>query len=255
MNIGIIPVRIASKRFPNKPLFKIDGKTLLERTYEQASKSKLDKVVVATSDDAIINYCLLKNYEFQKTSDQHICGTERCAEVAEKLSLKNDDIVLNIQGDEPFIKPEQINLIIDYFYNSQAQAIRTQINVPMIATLVVKISSQIADDSNCVKVVRDNKNNAMYFGRAKMPYSGPWLKHIGVYGFEASYLKSVAQLPRVDLEVSESLEQLRWLVAGYAIRLIETHFDPPSINSPEDATALELLLANQKNYFQETSCK
>ena len=221
--IGIIPARMASSRFPGKPLHKIGDKTILERVYIQASQSKLDQVIIATSDIEILEFCIANGLNSKMTAEKS-CGTDRCAECIE--GLLETDLIINIQGDEPFVQPEQINAVIDSF--------PVDILLPYIATLIVPISPEKAESQNCVKVVKNSRDFALYFSRSKIPLNGPFRKHIGIYGFQVGVLSEISKLPSSELAASESLEQLRWLDNGYLIRLIETDFDPISINDPED---------------------
>lgn len=224
--LGIIPARMNSSRFPGKPLVEIHNKSVIQRVYEQASFSNLDEVIVATSDDEIINHCIEKKLKFKRTLGRYSSGTERCSEFLENLN--HGDILVNIQGDEPFIKPESINSILNYF------EIDNFYPRPLICSLITSITEQEAENTNTVKVIKDFENYSIYFSRQKIPFRGPWYKHIGVYGFEASALKSICGLPRTKIEESESLEQLRWIYYRYPINLIEVNYNPLSINVKED---------------------
>ena len=202
MITGIIPARYASKRFPGKPLVDIHGKSMLQRVYEQCQKSNLDRIVVATDDERIATHVQDFAGEVILTDSTHKSGTDRIAEAADKLNLQDDDIVLNIQGDEPFIHPEDINLLAACFENQTTQ----------IATLVKKINAiETLENPNNPKVVLNANKEALYFSRAPIPHlkdlkKEDWLnhhtfyKHIGIYGFRATVLREIDQLPSSLLE-------------------------------------------------------
>lgn len=239
--LGIIPARFASTRFPGKPLTVINGKTMIRRVYEQASASKLlQKVIVATDDDRISNEVKSFGGEVVMTSDQHRSGTDRCAE-AVSLVEGRWDVVINIQGDEPFIQPEQIDLLAALFNDREVE----------IGTLVKKLCDPSdLDNPNTMKVVLDAKNNGIYFSRSAIPFvrgeeKSNWLnkhffyKHIGIYGYRTDILKKLTLLEPGKLEIAESLEQLRWLENGYKIRTAFTTLETISIDSPEDLHKLK----------------
>lgn len=234
--LGIIPARFASTRFPGKPLVVIDGKTMIQRVYEQAKKSKLlDEVFVATDDERIFDEIKKNNGNVVMTSDQHRSGTDRCAEAVKKVP-GNWSAVINIQGDEPFIQPEQIDLLAELFKNPSVQ----------IGTLVKKlIHPEDLDNPNTIKVVLDYNSNGIYFSRSPIPFlrgieKNKWpenytfLKHIGIYGYRTEILEKLTRLSPGKLEIAESLEQLRWLENGYSIRTAFTEMETVSIDSPED---------------------
>ena len=235
--IGIIPARYASTRFPGKPLVDIEGKTMIQRVYEQASKSsKLTLVVIATDDDRIYNHVQEFGGTAVMTSPQHLSGTDRCAEIISHGQETTWDVVINIQGDEPFIQPEQIDLLCSCFENKDTQ----------IATLVKKIedSAELFNHNN-PKVVLNRNGEAMYFSRYPIPYNRnfpeqDWLKyntyykHIGIYGYRSNVLLEIARLPKTKLEIAESLEQLRWLESGYTIRTEITSMESVAIDTPDD---------------------
>jgi 3-deoxy-manno-octulosonate cytidylyltransferase (CMP-KDO synthetase) len=233
--VGIIPSRYASTRFPAKPLVGIAGKTMIQRVYEQSKKAtKLSRVIVATDDQRIFDHVKEFGGEVMMTSEQHQTGTDRCAEVLS--NLENVDVVINIQGDEPFIDPEQINQVASLFVSDETQ----------IGSLVKKIeNSEDLFSNTVVKVVKSKTDEAIYFSRAAIPFiksvdSTNWLqhsdyyKHIGIYGYRASVLMSISELPQTELEKSESLEQLRWLENGCRIQLAETEHESNSVDTPED---------------------
>lgn len=239
--LGVIPARFASTRFPGKPLTVINGKTMIRRVYEQASASKkLSKVVVATDDDRIFNEVKSFGGEAVMTSDQHRSGTDRCAEVVTNVS-GNWNAVINIQGDEPFIQPEQIDLLAGLFSDPDVK----------IGTLVKKLSDPSdLDNPNTMKVVLDTKNNGLYFSRSCIPFvrgaeKSDWLKqhkfykHIGIYGYRTETLLEITKLAPGKLEIAESLEQLRWLENGYSIRTAFTELETISIDVPADLDKLK----------------
>lgn len=236
--LGIIPARYASTRFPGKPLVEIGGKTMIERVYRQCIKSNLTEVVVATDDSRILHH--VKSFgKAIMTSDHHQSGTDRCNEVAENMR-EEFDYVVNVQGDEPFIDPDQINLLLAML------DMETQ-----IATLIKKIeTSEQLFNSNVVKVVKNLKDQALYFSRSPIPNirgkeEKDWLKHqsfykhIGMYAYRIDVLKALAGLAQTNLEKSESLEQLRWLENGYSIRTTETSQETFGIDTPEDLKKAE----------------
>jgi len=233
--LGIIPSRYGSSRFPGKPLIDIDGKSMIQRVYEGASKSELiDKVIVATDDDRIFQEVQSFGGEVAMTSPDHQSGTDRCGEVLKSFS--DYDIVINIQGDEPLIEASQLDQLIGAFKNNEVQ----------IATIVKPISN--AEDirnPNRIKVVLDNQKRALYFSRSPIPHvantnhdqwlkSSIFFKHIGIYAWRSEVLNELVQLEPTALEKSESLEQLRWLYHGYQVHTIESDIETPNIDVPED---------------------
>lgn len=235
--LGIIPARYASTRFPGKPLIDIAGKTMIQRVYEQCSKAKrLSKVIVATDDQRIYDHVKSFGGGVIMTSSHHQSGTDRCAEVIKLLQEEKFDVAINIQGDEPFIKPEQIDLLASCFANPDTK----------IATLVKKIHS--ADDlkSNTVmKVVFDINKRAIYFSRNAIPYCrgeeiSNWInkhtyyKHIGIYAYKTDVLEQLTSLKPSALELTESLEQLRWIENGWPVHIAITDMESISIDTPDD---------------------
>ena len=217
--LGIIPARFASSRFPGKPLAQIDGKSMIRRVYEQAIKSsRLSDVIVATDDERIADEVSAFGGKFAFTSDTHLSGTDRCAEVV--AGNPGFDAAINIQGDEPYIDPSQIDLLASCFENQDVQ----------IATLIKVIDAQEElFNTNIPKVVINHRGQAVYFSRQTIPYlrnhdQENWLsvhqfyKHIGIYGYTCSTLAEITRLKPSTLELSESLEQLRWVEHGYAIQ-------------------------------------
>ena len=241
MILGIIPARYASTRFPGKPLVMIDGKPMIQRVYEQALKADLDDVVIATDDNRIAKAVRDFGGHVVLTSENHPSGTDRCAEA---LQLFKGDwtAVVNIQGDEPYIQPSQINSVVTLLKNGAP-----------IATLVKKIDSvEELTNMNSPKVVLGNTGNALYFSRQPIPFQkgiainewlnhGTYYKHIGIYGYQAAILPELTQLKQGILEMAESLEQLRWLENGYTIRTAETTENTVAIDTPEDLDRLKSL--------------
>jgi 3-deoxy-manno-octulosonate cytidylyltransferase (CMP-KDO synthetase) len=243
--IAVIPARFASTRFPGKPLVVIDGKTMIQRVYEQAKKvNSFSEVIIATDDQKIQNHAESFGAKVMMTSVNHNSGTDRCAEVATKIP--DAEIVINIQGDEPFINPLQIEELIACFENKETN----------IATLIKIITTEEQlFNNNTPKVVIDKNLKALYFSRHTIPYQrnlpkAQWLnnheyyKHIGIYGFRASTLKEITVLPTSSLEISESLEQLRWIENGYSIQTAITEFESFGIDQIED---IEKVLKHIKN--------
>jgi 3-deoxy-manno-octulosonate cytidylyltransferase (CMP-KDO synthetase) len=241
---GIIPARYASTRFPGKPLAMIGGMTMIRRVYEQCLKAEsLSIVVVATDDARIADHVSSFNGNVIMTSPDHRSGTDRCNEALNNLQMTHQDrydIVVNIQGDEPFIDPTQINAVAACFEDSDVD----------IATLARKIDSiEELLNPNAVKVVTGNKKQALYFSRSPIPFIrnheqedwmnyGSFLKHLGLYAYRSDVLNAIAKLPQGILENYESLEQLRWLENGYRISVELTDKEGVSIDTPEDLTKL-----------------
>lgn len=238
--LGIIPSRYTSTRFPGKPLAKINGKSMVQRVYEQASKAKsLAKVIVATDDQRIFDHVKSWGGEVRMTSSSHASGTDRCNEVLEQ-EKQEFDIIVNIQGDEPFIDPSQIENVTESFVNKETQ----------ISSLAKKITSlEELFNSNSVKVVIGENNQALYFSRAAIPFlrgvkekdylsHEDFYKHIGIYAYRTHILKEICNLPQAKLEKAESLEQLRWLSAGFQISMGITTLEGLSVDTPEDLLRL-----------------
>ncbi|MEE1944081.1 3-deoxy-manno-octulosonate cytidylyltransferase [Pedobacter sp. KR3-3] len=232
--LGIIPARYASTRFPGKPLVDINGKTMIQRVYEQASLANLAKVVVATDDERIAKEVERFGGQYVLTSSQHQSGTDRCAEVAQQLP--GFEVVINIQGDEPFIDPAQINLVASCFEEEKAE----------LATLIKAIhTEEELFNANLPKVVTNAQGEAIYFSRNPIPFirgaeKENWIKahqfykHIGIYGYRNATLLAITQLAPSSLELAESLEQLRWIENGYAIQTKITELETIAIDTPED---------------------
>jgi 3-deoxy-manno-octulosonate cytidylyltransferase (CMP-KDO synthetase) len=243
MNIlGIIPARYASSRFPGKPLVDIGGKSMIQRVYEQAKKCiHLTEVIVATDDTRIYDHVLNFGGVAVMTSSDHQSGTDRCAEVA--LQHPQYNVIINIQGDEPYIDPEQISKLATCFNDPDTQ----------LATLIKKVhNEQELFNVNSPKVVINKLSEAVYFSRSPLPHirgqeQQNWLqhftyfKHIGIYGYRADILQQVTKLPISPLEKAESLEQLRWIENGYKIKVAETELETYAIDTPEDLDNLKIV--------------
>jgi 3-deoxy-manno-octulosonate cytidylyltransferase (CMP-KDO synthetase) len=237
--IGIIPARYSSMRFPGKPLANIGGKTMIQRVYEQASKA-LEWVYVATDDERIAENVTSFGGKVVLTSNKHKSGTDRCFEAIQNIQAmeenKRFEVVMNVQGDEPFIKPEQLRLLMSCFDDDSVQ----------IATLAKQISvKEELFDPNVVKVIRNKELQAIYFSRSPIPYlrnenqenwhnAFPYLKHIGIYAYKTNILRQLTSLSTSSLEVAESLEQNRWIENGFSILVETTKFETIAIDTPED---------------------
>jgi 3-deoxy-manno-octulosonate cytidylyltransferase (CMP-KDO synthetase) len=239
--LGVIPARYASTRFPGKPLVDIGGMTMLQRVYEQAKKSPLlHEVIVATDDDRIFDHVTGFGGKVMMTADTHQSGTDRCAEVS--LAYPLYDVVINIQGDEPFIDPEQITKLASCFKIPGIQ----------LATLVKRVKDEAElHNPNSPKVIVNALSEAVYFSRSALPHIRgqepqnwlefyPYFKHIGIYGYRADVLQLITKLPVSSLEKAESLEQLRWIENGYRIKVAETDLETHAIDTPEDLLKLNL---------------
>jgi 3-deoxy-manno-octulosonate cytidylyltransferase (CMP-KDO synthetase) len=238
---GIIPARYASTRFPGKPLADIGGKSMIRRVYEQAKAAKaLNNVVVATDDDRILQHVKSFGGNAVMTSENHQSGTDRCFEAFSKF-CPDAEVVINIQGDEPFIRPESIDLVASCFRAPQTE----------IATLVKKVSSQEElFNANIPKVVLNRNKEAILFSRQTIPHirgkqHSEWLdsytfyKHIGIYAYRTSVLAKLTALKQSPLELAESLEQLRWIENGYSIKVEITDFESVAVDTPEDLQKLK----------------
>ena len=244
--LGIIPARYGSSRFPGKPLADMKGKTMIQRVYE-AVYPCLNKVFVATDDQRIFDAVRAFGGNVVMTSSEHRSGTDRCAEAYEKIG-EDFDVVVNIQGDEPFIKPQQIELLVSCFDDSKTE----------IATLVLPFSKEkgmeAVENPNSPKVILDDKGRAIYFSRSVIPYirgidKKLWIekhvfyKHIGLYAYRTDILMKITKLPQSPLEIAESLEQLRWIENGYYIQAGITSIETIGIDTPDDLkTALNFLI-------------
>ena len=233
--VAIIPARYGSTRFPGKPLALIDGIPMIERVVRRVeSAGVVDSVVVATDDRRIEELVLGFGGEVVMTSAGCVNGTERCVEAIGKLTPRPDAII-NVQGDEPFVHPEQLEELVRL------------INLPnvTIATLArpMKASDKGREDKNRVKVVRNLEGCAIHFSRTPVPNSsGPWLQHVGLYAYTSSALEDIVKLEATELEKRESLEQLRWLDHGWSISLGITNHKTPAVDTPEDLEKIKVLL-------------
>lgn len=240
--IGIIPARYASSRFPGKPLAVLGGKYVIQRVYETVS-SVLDEAYVATDDQRIFDAVIAFGGKAVMTRTDHKSGTDRIEEAAEKLAT-DADVIVNIQGDEPFIQPSQIQTICHCFDDSSTQ----------IATIGKPFDTiEAAENPNSPKIVLDNNGYAMYFSRSVIPFVRgiekeewlqhyPFLKHLGIYAYRKEVLREVTQLPQSSLELAESLEQLRWLQNGYKIKVGTTDVETVGIDTPQDLERAEEFL-------------
>lgn len=242
--LGIIPARYSSSRFPGKPVAILGGKPVIQHVYERV-KNVLTDVYVATDNVHIYKVVTDFGGKAIMTREEHESGTERASEALDKIDGKFD-VVINIQGDEPFIQSEQIKMLMSSFADEQIQ----------IATLGVPLKSM--DDvnkSNTPKIVIDNHNNALYFSRSVIPFVRginqadwlshyPFLKHVGLYAYRTETLREISKLPLSSLELAERLEQLRWLQNGYRIKVCITDIETISIDTPQD-------LVNAEEYLKQ----
>lgn len=254
--VAIIPARYASTRFPGKPLAILGGKTVIQRVYEQVSK-QMDAAYVATDDDRIYQNVLSWGGKAVMTRADHKSGTDRIEEAIEKIEAMGEhyDVIVNVQGDEPFVQPEQIESVCRCFDDPDTQ----------IATLGIRFDVKGNADAdelwarisnpNSPKIIVDNKGFAMYFSRSVIPFirgkeqmewggAFPFMKHIGMYAYRREVLREVTALPQSPLEKAESLEQLRWLQNGYSIKVGETFTETIGIDTPEDLAQAEVFLSN-----------
>ena len=247
--IGIIPARYASTRFPAKPLALLGGKPVIQRVYEQV-KGVLDDAWVATDDERIAQAVQDFGGQVVMTSVHHKSGTDRCYEAYRKVG-GDADVVVNIQGDEPFIQPSQLEALKNCFTDADTE----------IATLVKPFAEadgwEALQNPNSPKVVVDARGRALYFSRSVIPYrrgvgTDEWLKghtyykHIGLYAYRADVLKAITALPQSSLELAESLEQLRWLENGYVIKVGISEVETIGIDTPQDLARAEAFLAAQE---------
>ena len=241
--VGVIPARYASTRFPGKPLVMIKGMSMIERVYRQASRGNLlSAVIVATDDARIAGHVAVFGGRVIMTSPHHPSGTDRIAETMRILAGNGEhyDIAVNIQGDEPTIRPEQIESVVSLFSNSETR----------IATLI-KVIKKTEDlfNPNVVKVLTDKSGKALLFSRSPIPHirqhpDDEWTsvftfyRHIGIYAYLTQTLQDISGLPPAPPETAESLEQLRWLWNGYSIQTNITDFETIGIDTPEDLSKL-----------------
>ena len=242
---AIIPARYASTRFPGKPLALLGNKPVIQHVYEQAS-SVLSDVWVATDDDRIREAVEKFGGRVVMTRADHKSGTDRIEEAAEKTGTQAD-VVINIQGDEPFVQPSQIKTLMQLFDNADTQ----------IGTLGKHFENiEAVNNPNSPKIVTDKQGFALYFSRSVIPYIRgaqdnewlshfPFLKHLGLYAYRREVLHEITQLPQSPLEIAESLEQLRWLENGYRIRVGLTDVETVGIDTPEDLQRAEEFLKSR----------
>lgn len=242
--VGVIPARYASTRFPGKPLIDIGGKSMIQRVYEQAKQARsLSAVVVATDDQRIFDHVKGFGGEVVMTAEQHQSGTDRCFEAIQNF-MPDAAVVVNIQGDEPFIHPESIEQVCSCFNDFQTE----------IATLVKLVQTdEELFNANTPKVILNVRKEAIYFSRHTIPHlrnkkqevwlnSHPYYKHIGIYAYRTDILKQITALPQSALELAESLEQLRWIENGYKIKTEVTDFESVAVDSPSDLQKLTKFL-------------
>ena len=245
--IGIIPARYASTRFPGKPLAVLGGKTVIQRVYEQAAHV-LEEAYVATDDERIMQAVEAFGGRAVMTRSDHKSGTDRIEEAAEKIGTQAD-VIINIQGDEPFVQKSQLETLKQLFDDPTTQ----------IGTLGKRFESMEAVlNPNSPKIVTDQRGFALYFSRSAIPFVRgkeqqewldhyPFLKHLGLYAYRREVLREVTLLPQSPLEKAESLEQLRWLENGYRIRVGLTDVETVGIDTPEDLQRAEQFLQDMTN--------
>jgi 3-deoxy-manno-octulosonate cytidylyltransferase (CMP-KDO synthetase) len=238
--LGVIPARYNSSRFPGKPLIDLAGKTMIQRVYEGAKKSRLlNELIVATDDQRIYDHVHSFGGKAMMTKESHSTGTDRCAEVLKRLENEGFDVLINIQGDEPLVDAKQLDELLESFKNPLTQ----------IATIATrKITEQDLVNSNRIKVVVNHLNNAMYFSRSAVPNfknskqlpldSYPYLRHIGLYAFRKTVLLEISALSETLLEKTESLEQLRWMFYGFTIFVKQSDIETPNIDVAEDVAEI-----------------
>ena len=235
---GIIPARYASSRFPGKPLALINGKPMVQWVYERVQSSEVRDLAVATDDERIADCVRGFGGRVVMTSPDHASGTDRCGEAALAMQPNDNDVVINIQGDEPLISPKEIHLLASAFEDRSVQ----------IATLVNPFHDDaLLQNPNVVKVVKAKNGNVLYFSRLPIPYlrgksavaPKNYYRHIGIYAYRYGVLRQIVQLPTSELENSEKLEQLRWLENGYTIRALECDYQGIGVDTPEDIALIQ----------------
>ncbi len=240
MSVVIIPARYASTRLPGKPLLKIDGTPMIRLVAERCLKSKADRVIVVTDNSDILDVCeKVDGLEVTMSDPEIKSGTDRVAKAAKFIY---DDVIVNVQGDEPFIEPSLINKLIDELEKDK--------NLNMV-TACVPVSLEEAKNPNCVKVVVDSNGFALYFSRSLIPYDRDvkgceYLKHIGIYGYNRDFLLKFSQMEESFLESTEKLEQLRALENGYKIKVLKTDYNNISIDTEEDLKLAEKIIKGDK---------
>lgn len=244
--IGIIPARYASTRFPGKPLIQIAGKSMLQRVYEQSIKAdQLTDVIIATDDDRIATHAESFGGKVVLTKSNHPSGTDRCYEALLNANI-SADYVINIQGDEPFIDPIQINELAT-ICDGQTE----------LATQMIPVDNhEVLFDTGEVKIVLNTNQEALYFSRMVIPFikgvnqtewhlHHPYYRHVGMYAYRTDILQKITALSPSSLENAESLEQLRWIQNGFKIKLVQTKFDSHCIDTPEDIEKVLKLMGIQ----------
>ena len=249
--IAIIPARYASTRFPGKPLATLGGKTVIQRVYQQVEKA-ISNVIVATDDERIFTHVESFGGKAVMTGSQHRSGTDRCWEAYQKNG-GNEDIIINVQGDEPFIQPSQILSLQQCFYDPETD----------IATLVKPFDMardfEELENPNSAKVVIDKNMNALYFSRSVIPFMRgitpqewpsrhQYYTHLGMYAYRAKVLETITNLPPSPLEISESLEQLRWLENGMRIKVGISYKSSIGIDTPDDLARAEAFLQDNDTF-------
>lgn len=242
---GIIPARYHSTRFEGKPLANIGGRTMIERVYRQARKAKiLERVIVATDDQRIYQSVEGFGGEVEMTSSSHESGTDRVAEVASRLDMVANGVVVNIQGDAPLLRPATVNELVKPLLDDPTLPMST-------ASYRIRDPKEISNP-NVVKVAVDKSGFALYFSRSTIPYirdgtSRPTLfKHLGIYAYRREFLLNFAKLARSPLEITEGLEQLRALENGYRIKVVQSKYDSPEVNTPQDLEEIRKTLLHPR---------
>lgn len=243
MAIAVIPARYSATRLPGKPLVSLAGKPMIQRVWEQAGKAfRISRIIIATDDERILQAAAGFGAEAVMTRTEHRSGTERVAEVAATIPASDEEVFVNVQGDEPLIEPQAIDTLVEAIGSEDAVSVAT-LMVPIVRPADIM-------DPNIVKVVLDFEGDALYFSRAPIPWvrdrgaavrAQHW-KHLGLYAFRRAALLDFPTLPMGDLERIEQLEQLRWMENGYKIRVAETRHDSISVDVPEDVARVEELL-------------
>ena len=246
--VAVIPARFGATRFPGKPLAKDTGKFLIQHVFERVREAgTIDRTVVATDDERIMAAVKSFGGDARLTRSDHLSGTDRVGEVAEALDLGDDDLVLNVQGDEPEVSPVSLNRLVERMMRGDGPTIGT-IAAPF-ADAGPRLGPGSPLDPNCVKVVVDLRGRALYFSRSPIPYPrdaggcvdrpSRWLLHMGVYAFRASTLRAISGgvMPPTSLERAKSLEQLRWLQNGLPIEVVVVEERSVGIDTPEDYAA------------------
>ena len=240
----IIPARYGSTRFGGKPLMKINGKPVIQHVYERCTTCMdIDEICVATDDKRILDFCTSIGAKALLTSESHKSGTDRAYEAAVNLGLAEDDIVINVQGDQPLVNPKSVEDVLKPFSKKTS----------MMTTLAYKIKDkrEITDPKD-VKVIFSKTGKALYFSRAQIPFPRDketdfYFKHLGIYAYKMSFLKEFTSLPKSDLEEIEKLEQLRVLEYGYNIDIYVTDYDSPEVDLESDIARIEKLLKSKTN--------